>query len=378
MPIYGQVGLFSLAAFAFGVLFTWLALARPLRRRVSELEDEVARQERAASTAATRFYDAPGHSAAGNATPSYATAVPGVQPAAPAAAYAGDEQPAFPSFFDGPEHLPLRPTDERWADEQWTGEQWTDEPAGNPAAQDVGAGVDTGDTDRSEQDAAYLAHLEEVRAENDPGEQEATESVAEERGALRLSGEDSGSGGLADDRPTEVFRPITADFGATDLDAAGGSADAFRPAEEGEVVSGQLNEAHPLPEAPVDSREAGSEQARRRALFEPALQPQGAPSGAADEQVEPAAPAPAAAAPAEHGPVPTGPFGPGSALPRPDGSAPSPEFVVKARTSSMVFHTTSSPFYDRLLPQVWFRSPDEAMRAGFTSWERPESSWGAR
>jgi hypothetical protein len=66
-----------------------------------------------------------------------------------------------------------------------------------------------------------------------------------------------------------------------------------------------------------------------------------------------------------------GPFGPGSALPNPDGSAPSPDFHIKARTSSMVFHTESSPFYERLEPQVWFRDAEEAQRAGFTSWERP-------
>lgn len=68
-----------------------------------------------------------------------------------------------------------------------------------------------------------------------------------------------------------------------------------------------------------------------------------------------------------------GPFGPGSALPLPDGTAPSGEFRVKARTSSMVFHTESSPFYERLEPQVWFRDAKDAQRAGFTSWERPRS-----
>jgi hypothetical protein len=70
---------------------------------------------------------------------------------------------------------------------------------------------------------------------------------------------------------------------------------------------------------------------------------------------------------------PAGPFGPGSALPLADGSAPSTQFRVKARTSSMVFHTESSPFYERLEPQVWFRDPQDAQRAGFTSWERPRS-----
>jgi hypothetical protein len=75
----------------------------------------------------------------------------------------------------------------------------------------------------------------------------------------------------------------------------------------------------------------------------------------------------------DDGGVPAGPFGPGSALPLPDGSSPSAEFRVKARTSSMVFHTESSPFYERLEPQVWFRDQKDAQRAGFTSWERPRS-----
>jgi hypothetical protein len=66
-----------------------------------------------------------------------------------------------------------------------------------------------------------------------------------------------------------------------------------------------------------------------------------------------------------------GPFGPGSALPGPDGRPPAPQFRIKARTSSMVFHTESSPFYERLEPQVWFSSSADAERAGFTSWERP-------
>lgn len=83
----------------------------------------------------------------------------------------------------------------------------------------------------------------------------------------------------------------------------------------------------------------------------------------------------AAAQPAPEGTgnVAPGPFGPGSALPLPDGSAPAPEFRIKARTSSMVFHTESSPFYERLEPQVWFRDQEDAKRAGFTSWERPRT-----
>ncbi|WP_020499688.1 hypothetical protein [Sciscionella marina] len=94
---------------------------------------------------------------------------------------------------------------------------------------------------------------------------------------------------------------------------------------------------------------AASSTAGGGSLFDPSAEPGGESAGSA----------------------PVGPFGPGSALPRPDGSAPAPEFRVKARTSSMVFHTEQSPFFDRLLPQVWFRDVDDAARAGFTSWDRP-------
>jgi hypothetical protein len=121
---------------------------------------------------------------------------------------------------------------------------------------------------------------------------------------------------------------------------------------------------------------------RPRSLFEPVID--AGPDNQHTQQVPPppvrvrtgvegqppAAPqAPPAAAPGWQ----AGPFGPGSALPLPDGSAPSPQFRIKARTSSMVFHTESSPFYERLEPQVWFRTPDDAQRAGFTSWERPRT-----
>src|SRR5699024_5613372 len=41
MSVFGQVWLYSLAAFALGVLFTWLLLVRPARARVRELERRI-------------------------------------------------------------------------------------------------------------------------------------------------------------------------------------------------------------------------------------------------------------------------------------------------------------------------------------------------
>ncbi|MDQ3405821.1 MAG: hypothetical protein M3548_20905 [Actinomycetota bacterium] len=67
---------------------------------------------------------------------------------------------------------------------------------------------------------------------------------------------------------------------------------------------------------------------------------------------------------------PDAPFGPGSAVPRKDGSAPSDEYTVKGNADSMLFHTTDSPYYPRTIAEVWFKTPADAERAGFTAWNR--------
>ena len=67
---------------------------------------------------------------------------------------------------------------------------------------------------------------------------------------------------------------------------------------------------------------------------------------------------------------PEGPYGPGSAEPLPDGSAPSPEFTVKGNGTSKLYHTPESPYYKRTRAQVWFRSAEHAEAAGFRHWDR--------
>ena len=64
---------------------------------------------------------------------------------------------------------------------------------------------------------------------------------------------------------------------------------------------------------------------------------------------------------------PRTPFGPGSALPKPDGTAPSAEYVVKAQLASRRYHTASSSGFESAKAEVWFRSAEEAERAGFSS-----------
>ncbi len=95
-----------------------------------------------------------------------------------------------------------------------------------------------------------------------------------------------------------------------------------------------------------------------------------------------AKPAPATAPAEPHSPdgpsipaaVQESPYGPGSALPLPDGSAPSVEYTIKGNGKSMLFHTPTSPYFGRTKAGVWFRTAEDARRAGFTEWTRKPRS----
>jgi hypothetical protein len=63
--------------------------------------------------------------------------------------------------------------------------------------------------------------------------------------------------------------------------------------------------------------------------------------------------------------VPPGPFGPGSAMPLPGGGSPAPEFNVKASVTALRYCTQDNPQFDRIVAEVWFRSPSDAERVGF-------------
>ncbi len=65
-------------------------------------------------------------------------------------------------------------------------------------------------------------------------------------------------------------------------------------------------------------------------------------------------------------PVAVGVFGPGSAAPLPDGTSPGPEYTIKGNPSSRLFHPPSSPYYGRTKAEVWFRTDDDAVAAGFS------------
>ncbi|NMH99757.1 hypothetical protein [Pseudonocardia acidicola] len=59
---------------------------------------------------------------------------------------------------------------------------------------------------------------------------------------------------------------------------------------------------------------------------------------------------------------------PGSALPNPDGYAPSTEFMIKANNGAKRYYDLGSPYYVRTRADLWFHSAEDAERAGFSSW----------
>jgi hypothetical protein len=63
------------------------------------------------------------------------------------------------------------------------------------------------------------------------------------------------------------------------------------------------------------------------------------------------------------------------AVPGPDGEAPAPEYTIKGNAGSMLFYTPESPSYERTRAEVWFRTAEEAVAAGFKE-SRPRRRTG--
>ena len=60
-----------------------------------------------------------------------------------------------------------------------------------------------------------------------------------------------------------------------------------------------------------------------------------------------------------------GGYGPGSAAPKEDGSAPD-GFEIKGNADSMKYHEPDGQWYDQTIAEVYFRTADDAEKAGFT------------
>ena len=138
------------------------------------------------------------------------------------------------------------------------------------------------------------------------------------------------------------------------------------PADEAApaVAEPALAKESPAAEPAVAERAAPAEEAPA----EPVAAPEKAP--AAKESV-PATVAEAVDAPAAGE---EGPFGPGSAKPLSDGSAPGEEYTVKGKRSSKLFHTAESPYFGRTKADVWFKTAADAESAGFAAWNHKKKA----
>jgi large subunit ribosomal protein L4 len=88
-----------------------------------------------------------------------------------------------------------------------------------------------------------------------------------------------------------------------------------------------------------------------------------APAKKAPAKKAPAKKAAPAAAEAE---PEAGPYGPGSAAPLADGSAPG-GFAIKGNAQSMLYHVPGSRYYDATKAEAWFATEADAEAAGFSA-----------
>jgi outer membrane biosynthesis protein TonB len=63
--------------------------------------------------------------------------------------------------------------------------------------------------------------------------------------------------------------------------------------------------------------------------------------------------------------LPDVPFA-GSVRAESDGTSPDPDFTVKGKTATKVFHAPGGAYYTRTRADVWFRTTEDARAAGFT------------
>jgi len=387
MSIFGQVWLWSAAAFVVGVLLTWLFLARPAQARSRHLERRLLDAQNASATPPTRTFEP---------DPEPVSA-PVARKDSGSERLTGEEHHATPSWLErdslaGRSYEPgseidddslFDPEPEQDNDGQYQGvaalEPETDPndngtpetPAeattvfdafgrtGGESGSLFGSGADKPSTGGA---SLFGSGDEPAAPQVEARQEERPDAPKPERGSL-----------FDPDGPPEPKAPQEqspfAPFAAPEPPAyAFGGGDEPQGGDEEATETTQVlprrqprRSAHafdgPQPVQPsmrtVERREPtqSEEGGRSGSLFEPTPRAEGEPTPPAREPRETA--------------VPPGPFGPGSAMPRPGGGAPSEEFTVKASVTALRYCTAESPRFPSMVAEVWFRSVEDAERVGF-------------
>lgn len=383
MSIFGNVWLYSAAAFVIGVFLTWLFWVRPLQKR---LLAALRRYDRGPNGVPATTADKPatqhmtgvmggGRSTATGVTVPIATGHQEMSQETTSLfrSYRPDGKPEeqtgswVPVALDPDDDLSrgeFPPADQNV---EFSQRAW-DPSRLNPTGVDEAGEQSYQTTDPSDMDVSP----ESLISSDDHAEKESSKDVSDvDTGYPERvnTGSEMAENRQPDDHDTEYFTFLQqqrADVDSPYGESEDKSSNEDWKAERADIVEGQTG----VLATDLDVTQPTVSEASDRSMFEPVMDSDLALDDDLPDPRKPANPLPEP----DRVDGPIGPFGPGSALPQPDGSAPTPEFTVKARTSSMVFHTSTSPFFDRLLPQVWFRTPEDARRAGFTSWERPKDT----
>lgn len=377
MSIFGEVWVYSLVAFVLGVVLAWLFLVRPLRRRVRELEQLASMTD--ASRSPSREVSGQVEAGGGTRTLRAGSAFDDEDEIPPASHTTGF-QPGRPA----PEPAPAEVTQHITPHPSWPERDSLRDSraaagspgygAASPAAETGYYGAEPHEEPDHHSSAGDLTSFSAVLDGTlDPGPQAGGDGthapeetrISPQRGRSLFEpvSYDEEGGGAAHDEPsapsdaTMVTQPPTYAFGGPDA-----AVEQEDPEERTQILPkrqprqglrGGFEASQPIQPSlrPVVRREPADEEVGTQSgsLFEPTV----APSG----------PEPATR-PAHAGTTP-GPFGPGSALPRPDGGRPSDEFAVKASVTSLRYCTPDSPQFGDMVAEVWFRTAADAERVGF-------------
>ncbi|NIJ14322.1 hypothetical protein FHU38_004666 [Saccharomonospora amisosensis] len=356
MSIFGQVWVYSAAAFVLGALLSWLFLARPARRSVRELRrrlTEVQSAPPARPAPPDRGHEA--RTGGGRSEGGPVAAMPSTRYVEP-----------LPQAGQGEvtQHIPAAPS---WPEQDSLRAYRSPEPPAVPAdPSPAEPGFDTA------AGASLGSVLEpESAPEEEPPRQEGRIAAEQEEPPRRVASlfqpaspaddepEYTGDGA---DTANGAEQPPAYAFGDRDTPANDEA-----PVEQTQVLPkrqprqalrGGFEPPKPIQPSlrPVTRREPETEAASGHSgsLFEPTVAPKGAAPSARET--------PESQEPRES---PPGPFGPGSAMPRPGGARPSDDFTVKASVTALRYCTEDSPQFSRMVAEVWFRTPADAERVGF-------------
>jgi hypothetical protein len=181
MPIFGQVWLWSLAAFLLGALLCWVLVVLPVRRRISTLESRLASLRADAKLSAAAERSRAPEPAGGNPVPGFGDPRDEIRPESLTRAYslAGVQDAPRPSYEEPAERGALQLTPPPEAEPRPyvppvedgptsgpSGRDWFDEqPAEEPAGQSTGAHRLIEDEDEDDRGTVFTQRTTPIPAE---------------------------------------------------------------------------------------------------------------------------------------------------------------------------------------------------------------------